>query len=507
MKPSIDLGWIDRCLGEPSPVAFDPDQLVAAKAAARAALEGATDVPRVEVSSYAPDRQAQVACTVAAAALAAKRDASILVDAAFAEATKVSDAAKRERVLGWGVIELRRAGDPARATKWAAAIADADYKPELVAHEVARLAAAGDGDGARKALGTLPASWGLFSDVEFWPGYPRWIGSAGAAACVALASPAFAKTPAARALVEDAEKLTAKVSEEWRQNREYAAIALAWARVGDLDRALVATSHMPGSERSTAIASVLDGFGDAPGVELAHVGALARKAIAASRSAPAVIGAKPADDTGSFVESAVTADVTAALVRRHIARRDLAAAKAAAESIPENLSRRYEAELQVACAGSTNVDAIVAGLADTYRANLAAAAAQVKCFDVTARLLKTLPHGENFANNLLWSTIAANRLDDASALLAKVGSRLRSIDLAENTGALAYALARDGRGAEALALIKATAVLEYKNTERALVSAGYRSVAALVANGDLANAKALDALLAPRLANADAMPN
>jgi hypothetical protein len=496
VRPSIDAGWIDRCLGAPSRMSLDPTHLVAAAPAARAALDGGADVPRVEVTSYAPARQAEVAWTVASAALGAKRDAGALVDRAFTEADKVSEPYKRDRVLAWGAIELRRAGDTDRATTWVAAIKDADYKPELAAAEVARFAAAGDGEAARKAFAALPPMWSLRSDVEFWPGYPRWIGSAAAAACVALASPAFATSPAARQLVEDADQRTAKVSEAWRQNREYRALALAWARVGDLDRAMVATSRMPGSERSDAIVAILDDFGDAPGVDLARVGALARKAIAASRTAPLVLGANPQNEMDTFVGQAVTADVVAALVRRHLVRGDRRTAKAAADSIPTNLSKHYEAALQVDCQARLDTR--------DYAANLAAAAAQVKCFDVMQRILQTETYGDRIAENIAWSTIATNHLDTALPMLRTI-TQLAPDRAAPLHGDLAFALARAGRGTDAVAVINAIPTQPYKNHEAAVLASGYRSIVVLVTLGDVTSAKALDALLAPRLAHIDAM--
>jgi len=496
VKSSIDAGWIDRCLRAPSRMSLDSTYLVAAAPAARAALDGVADVPRVEVTSYSSERQAEVAWTVASAALGAKHDAGALVDRAFVEADKVSEPHKRDRVLAWGAIELRRAGDTDRATKWVAAIKRVDYTPELAANEVARFAAAGDGDAARKALATLPPMWSLMSDVEFWPGYPRWIGSAAAAACVALSSPAFATSPAARQLVDDADKLTAKVSEDWRQNREYRALALAWARVGDLDRAMVTTSRMPGSERSDAIVAILDDFGDAPGVDLAHVGALARKAIAASRTAPLVLGANPPADMATFVGQAVTADVVAALVRRHLARGDRSAAKAAADSIPTNLSKHYEAALQVDCHATLDTR--------DYGANLAAAAAQVKCFDAMQRIVQTEAYGDRIAENIAWSTIATNRLEIALPMLRTI-TQLAPDRAAPLHGDLAFALARAGRGADAIAVIKAIPTQRYKNHEAAVLASGYRSIVVLVAGGDVTSAKALDALLVPRLAHIDAI--
>ena len=493
-KSPIDLTWIDSCLGTPSPVAWEPTHLVAAAAAARAALDGATDVPRIDIPSYAPERQAEIAWTVAAAARAAKRDATALVEGAFAAAKAVTDPAKRDRVLAWGAIELRR-DDAATARAWAAAIADPGYKPELAAHEVVRLAHAGDAAAAVVVLAKLPPQWAVRTDVTAWHGYPRWLGSAAAAACVATASSVFAASRDARVFVTAAEAATATITEAWRQNREERAVALAWARIGELDRAFAAASRMPGSERASAIALLLDGFGDAPGVDLVHLEALARKAIAATRQAPFVLGGSASDRAAltAFVGQAVVGEVVAALARRHLARGDLTGASALVDAIPTSLATHHEAALQLACARKA-ADALA--LPVDYAANLAAAAAQVGCFDAMQRVLDGAPHADRIAENVAVATLADGRVDAVLALVHAIPS-LSPARAASLHGDLGFALARAGRGAEALAVIAAIPA-QPKNLEDGVVAAGYRGVVALVAAGDPAGARALQAELQRR---------
>jgi hypothetical protein len=508
---AIDHGWIDRCLGERRPVPWEPDAIIASLAAANAALDGATEVPRVDAKSHAPERAGEITWMVAFATLAAGRDASSLLDAAFAAATAVTDPAPRDRLLGWGAVELRRY-DAARAATWAAAIKQPDYKPELAAYEVARLAASGDLEAARSALATLPPMWGLRTDVEYWNGYPRWLGSAAAAACVALAAPKAAASPAARALVEQADSLTANITEEWRQNREYRALALAWARIGDIDRAMLAASRMPGTERSGAIVDVLDGLSDAKTLDLAHVAALAKKAIAASRTAPLVLADPKTDraELSDFIGQAVEGEVVAALARRYIARGNLTSAKAAVDAIPTNLSSHHEVALQLACArkktGEVTLDAIVATLPGAYEANLAAAAAQVGCIDVLNEILRRAQYGERIAENVAWSTLAAGRLDDTLLLLRSV-EQLAATRVAGLHADLAYALARAGRVTDAVAVLHAIPELPYKTFEQLVLAAGYRAVVTLVAAGDVTGAKAIQAELAPRLARVGTKPD
>ena len=493
-RPAIDRAWIDTCLGAPTPIPWEPVHLAAAVAAARAALDGATDVPRIESPSYAPARQAEVAWTVASAALDAKREAAVLVDGAFAAATAVANASKRDRVLLWGALALRRP-DPARAATWAAAIKDPSYQPELAAHEVVRLAHDGDGRAAVVAIAKLSPQWDLRGDVEDWHGYPRWLGSAATAACVAVAASAFASSADARPLVEAAERLTAKVTEEWRQNREVRALALAWARIGDLDRAFAAVSRMPGTERAGAIVALLDGFGDAPGVDLAHVDALARKAIAATRQAPFVLTGSAADRASldDFIGQAVVGEVVAALARRHLARGDLRGASAAVDAIPTNLSKHHEAALQLACARKVAPGDLPAD----YAANLAAAAAQVGCLDVMQRVLAGARFGDRIAQNIAWPMLAAGRLDETLALVRTIAELAPGRAAGLHAG-LALALAQAGRGADARAVVVAIP-RQPEIIEQGVVAAAYGAVVALVAAGDLAGARALEGTLAPRL--------
>ncbi len=490
---SIDHAWIDRCLGAGKTVPWTEQLIVAAVAAARTALDGASTVPAVEPPWHCPERGAEVTWAVASAALAAKRDfAPALIDRAFAEANAISVDWKRDRLLAWGALEL--GADAARADAWAAAIKKPDYGPELAAQAVVRRAHAT----GHASVAALPAMWGVMTDVEYWPGYPRWLGSAAMTAAVALAAP-IADAPA---LVEEAERLTTG-GEEWRQNREYRALALAWARAGDLERAFAAASRMPGTERSEAIVALLDDFGDANDLDVARLEAMSRRALAATRSAPLVVtqpGTDPsevADTIAQIVEGAVAA----ALVRRHIARGDLRTAAAAVDAMPEGLTARDEAALQVACArkakGEIALDAVVAALPGRYAANLAEAAALMGANDVVAAVLGA-PRARLTAH-VGRRLLQAGKLDAALALAGGFPDPDSEL-AAELHGELTVMFARAGRAADALAALRAIPAQELKTYEELVTAAGYRAVVVLVGRGDVAGAKALDAELAPRLA-------
>jgi hypothetical protein len=505
----VDEAWVDRCLGRPSRISWEPDQLTADVAAATLAVDGRADPPTVTSQSYAPARQAEVDLTLVAAALATDHDAAALIDRAHASATAISEDSERKRALGWGAVELLEHG--VDAARWTALLTDADDKHELGANQVRILAARGDLEGARRTLATLPPMWTIRSDVEYWHGYPRWLGSTAAAACAALASSAVVAAPGGRALVEDAEKLTAQITEGWRQNREQRAIALAWGRLGDLERGIVAASRMPGSERAGAIAELLDLYGDAPAVDLVRLDALARTAMAATKSAPLILADANTNRAAllDFVEDATLGEVAAAIVRRHLARKDVAGAKTVLAKIPTNLSAHHEAALQLSCArlreNQITLDEAIAALPtdDLYAANLARAAAQVGCMPVVQAVLSEARFGERIASDILHDMLAYHEVDAAMPLLAWAWDRMSAPDLSERQAELIDALAQGGRATEALALFRKQPAHQYPIIESTALAAGYRLVVALVAAKATDDAKALRGELDARRAKVE----
>jgi hypothetical protein len=491
-----DPGWVDRCLGDPRLVTFDPDQLDAARAASQVALHGTGSSPYVAPADHKPERQAEIDLTFALAMLAGKRDATAAIDAALVRTAAIDDATKRETVLRWGAIELRDRKH-ARADTWRAKLSDESVRSELAAREVGWLAEAGDFAGARKALAALPATWDTYVDSEYWHGPPRWYGSAAVAACAALAHPAVASSAAARGLVEDAERQTSGISEdlEWRENTAYRALAFAWARLGDLDRAVVVASRMPGgSERSRVLAELIDRFGDTPSVKLSRLETLAHTALAATRSAPMILGKADVVEMRDFIEGALHGEVTAAIVRRHVARQDFAAAREALAKIPKNYSLRYETSLQVSCAAN---DHSLRGMpdGDLFAANLVGAAARVGCMQVLPALLQRGRFPERVAANVLRELIASATLDHARSMFGAVADRLSSGDAADIQGALAEALAKHRRFADAIAFWNAAPRHAEEYPQKLALAAGHRLVVMLVEAGELASARALHATL------------
>ncbi len=507
MTARLDRAWSDCCLGTPRAISWEPEHIIAAVAAATLALDGFDSAPAIEHKPYAPARQAEVDLALVCAAHATGRDARSIIDRALAAARSVTDEAARDRVLAWGVV-LLRAADDSRADAWAKEIRAPDYGPELAAHEVVRLAHAGKLADATTALVALPPLWGVRTDVECWHGYPRWLGSAAATAALALAAPI--DTSAAQALVAAADALSLQIAEDWRKNREYRALALAWGRAGDLGRALSAASHMPGIERAGAIAELLDRFGDAPPANVDRLAALAQSAFAAPTGAPFVSGAVT-DRAGlsDFIAQATAGEIAAALVRRHLARGDLHAAEAAAVAIPSNLSAHHEAMLQVGvariAAGERSVDDVLAALPDAYGPNLAAAAAQAGSVDVMQAIVNREPFGDRVAQNVAWPLIATGRLDTARALLQGIDELAPSRAPALH-GELLFALARAGRPADAQAVLSAIPTLKSRTLEQTVLAAGHRAIVELVALGDVAAARTLHERLAPRLARVGTNP-
>jgi hypothetical protein len=504
---AIDRAWLDCALGIPRPISWEPEHIIAAVAAATLALEGFDTAPAIEPKPYAPARQAEVDLAIVRAAFAAKHDASSIIERAFASARSVTDEAVRDRVLAWGVVELRAVGDTG-ADAWAAEIGSHDYAAELAAYEVVRLAHAGKLAEATRALAALPPLWGVRTDVEYWHDYPRWLGSAAAAAAVAIAAPIEASS--ANSLLEAADALSLQITEDWRKNREYRALALAWGRAGNLESALAAASRMPGIERARVIAELLDRFGDAPPMEVDRLGALAKDAFAAPTGAPLVLGAVT-DRTAltDFIAQATAGEIAAALVRRHLARGDMSAADAAASAIPSNLSAHHEAVLQVGCArvaaGERTLDDVLAALPDAYGPNLAAAAAQIGGVEVLQAIVNREQLGARLAVNVAWPMIATGRLDTARALLQGIDELAPSRAPALH-GELLSAFARASRPADAIAVLSAIPALESKTLEQTVLAAGHGAIVELVALDERTAARELHELLAPRLARVGTNP-
>ena len=388
---------------------------------------------------------------VAYATLAAGRDASSLLDAALAAATAVTDPAMRDRLLGWGAVELRtydvssppppqlpRARLQARARRARCRSPRGSRRPRRSSHRARRAAADVGTPHRRRVLARLPALDRQRSCSGVRSSSPE---GCGVTVC------AHVRRAGRGADLEGHRGVAA----ESRVPRARAGLGADRRS----DRAMLAASRMPGTERADVIVDVLDGVADTKTLDLAHVAALANKAIAAAatRAKPLVLTDPSTDraELNDFIGQAALGEVVAALARRYIARGDLASAKAAVDAIPTNLSSHHEAALQLGCArkakGEVTLDAIVAALPAAYDANLAEAAAQVGCVDVMKAILGRASYGERIAENVAWSTLASGRLDAALALL-------RAIDVLDATRVaslhadLAFALARAGRATD-----------------------------------------------------------
>lgn len=481
-------------------MSWAPEQLEAATAAAAMAIDG---TPRPPAGPFTPEAEARIEWAIARAALITAHDASTPLARALAATLRIDEPHARDRLLLWGALQLRASGDTARVAEWAGAITDDDHRREIVAHDVRLYADAEQLDAARSALAALPAMWTLRVDVENWHGYPRWIGSTAAAAATALASARVAAAPGARELLEQAQAATLPV-EDWRANREYRALALAWARVGDLDRAFQMTMRMPGSERASAIVELLDRFGDAPGLTATYLETIARTAAAATRDAPLVVASSvDRAPLSAMVDQVVLGDVVAALARRYAARDDLAGAQALVESLSDTLAVRQEAALQLACArlrrGELSLDEVVQSAAahDRLRPNLVAAAADVGATDVALALVRGARQPERLATATIARAIRDGRFEDAATMLR--GVAMTPYDRSEQHAALVSALARAGRVVDALTAWDAIPEHPAGIPERIALAAGFRLVVALVATGETSRAEDLHRLLAIRL--------
>lgn len=501
LPPTFDGRWEDRVVRNTGREADDSAEcLLAAVAAARIAIEGQVEAPRIEVRAYAPARGAEVAWTLALAALAARRDATALIDHAFELTGQISDRAWRDPMLLWGARALRERGELSLAARWSGAIEEVGCLHELGAQTVRLRAQAGDLAGAREALELLPPIW-MYRD-ERWPWCPAWSGSAAVAACVALASPEVVASPGAHALVLAAEQSSARIDQDWRMNREQRALALAWARLGELDRAFAAAARMPGTERADVLAELLDGFGDGPTVALDRLERLARGAVAAQRGKPLVISeGEVAQETYDLIGDVVAARVIAAIARRHLVRGDFAAARAAITEITPMASVHHEAALQLECArlarGETSLAQVMRTVPESWRSNLVDAASAVGCDAVVERLLTgPLRHRSNH----VWSAIQRGQLGRAAILLRPAWRRIDSHDGGRLLASLVVALASAGRSVEAAALWAEFPPLETPYAERLALVGAHRLVVALVEEGAHGAARSLYDGLALRLA-------
>jgi len=448
------MRWLDRLLGQARWPSWEPDQLTAAVAAATLVLEGKVTRPRVEVPSYAPARQFEVDWALALALRAVGRDAGAEIERAWKSANAIEQPAAKQRALLWGAIELRD-------ERWSV---DGEYRYELAARDASAIAA-------------LPATWTLRTDVEAWHGYPRWLGGAAMAASVI----------GERELVAAVEDKP--IDEDWRANREYRALAIAWARLGETERAFAAASQMPGSERASAIVELLELVGDEAVDRLA---ALANGAMQATKTAPFVIVggvAKRARDREAlreFAEQANDASVVAAIARRHLVAGDAEAARALIATIPDNLSVRHEAALQIECArvqrDDEPLDELLGKLPrDDYMVpNLVRAAGDMRCMPIVHALVRDAKLGDRFAAAQIRRFIYQSHLDDAAALLRWAWQRMTPVARSEAQAELVGAFAEAGRPVDALALFRSVPAHEAPICERSALAAGYRLIVPLV---------------------------
>ncbi|HEU0036172.1 MAG TPA: hypothetical protein VFQ53_36415 [Kofleriaceae bacterium] len=497
-----DPSWFDRAVPGWRSVSFDPDQLRAEHAAAAIAFGGPLVLPTTEPATYKPGRPAEIAFPAMLAALDTGRG-SQLVDEVDAVLEAISTPDVHWRLRLWGAYELLARGDRVRAERWVRWIPDVRYRDEYLGHELARRAQHGDVRGALDAIDRLPAEWALMSDMEYWAGYPRWLGSVAAAACAALAYRGVS-ADAGRALVERAEQRTLEHDgEDWRANREQRALAFAWARLGDLERAWTAIGRMPGSERSKAISDLLDEVATSTTTDLAQLRDLARRALGTPE--PDAAEGDRSEDIHDFIETAMAGDVNFALVRAYLRRGDVAAAEATFDTIPSNLSVCYEAALVLECArlarGETTLDEVLGVVpGEHYRANLVGAAMHAGCAPVIAPLLRGVRYPERIAANHLNAMLAAWQLGPALTMVQALRDVLSSGDRGELQLRLVRALVAAGQPLAALDVMRQLPPIEYPYPERMAVCAGFTAVVALVAAGHIAEAHALHADVAARLA-------
>lgn len=491
--------WADRCLGHTRVISWNPEQTVAAIAAGNLVVDGTVTPPVIKPPSYAPEREFEVDWTLALAQRAVGADATALVERAFASASAIKNGGARDRALLWGALVL----DSGAAARWEQGLSAEDFRHELAGNRVRVRAEAGDLDGARRALQALPPTWGIRTDAEYWYGYPRWLGSPAAAACVALSSPAVATLPAARTLVEEAERRSSKIDESWRQNRELRTLALAWLRVGDGERALAAASRMPGSERGEALVELI-GLADET-IAPARLEQLARGALAATREAPLVIADSEATraDVAAAVDGLLEAALEAALARRRALRGDLAGADELIARIAPSTSARHEAALHVGCVriarGGTKLADVLAAAPDgLLRSNLVRAAIADGCTPMVDALLPGEPHAGNLIAGSLADLISDGRLSEAAELLQRQHDRMQRIDRAEAMVMLVHRMVGAGMTREAVALFtrmpRDTDLIEWRH-----LIAGHMLVVALAANGAPDEARRLRDELAPRV--------
>lgn len=216
--------WERRCAEMVSwKDSWEPHQLAAAQAVATLALDGAVAVPEIEPPEYAPATQFHSTWDVAVASHRLGRDAASLFDRALADARAMKDyQGQRSRTFLFAALALEELGMPARVEPFVRAIEDDDVRHELAANRVRFAVEAGDIDRALEGLRALPPTWSMYSELaEHRP----WLGSAAAAACVALSSLEVAKSPRASALVEAAAAISEGI-DGWRRNGAWRALAL-----------------------------------------------------------------------------------------------------------------------------------------------------------------------------------------------------------------------------------------------------------------------------------------
>jgi hypothetical protein len=271
---------------------------------------------------------------------------------------------------------------------------------------------------------------------------------------------------------------------------------------------------MPGSGRGTVIAALLDDFGDSSRVELGELERLARAAIAAPRGAPIVISDRDrfeAPDAAEraaradFVDQVVTAEVVAAIARRHMVRGDLAAAESLIATIDDGFSLYHEAQLQLACVlharGELDLADVVDGIgANPFSANLISAAMRVDGVEIAATLARSVKHGGRIAGNVAHELVDRGRSEVARALVLAAWDQIVMIEQADLQALLAGAFARDGRWADAIAMLETQHRAAIP--ERVVIAAGLRLVVAMALAGVVQPARELRDALRQRLRSA-----
>jgi hypothetical protein len=366
-----------------------------------------------------------------------------------------------------------------------------DGDQERRARDSVARAASGDLVGAREGVAALPPTWSVYSD-PFGGAAHRWLGSPAMAACMSLVPDAAARATGARELVEAAEAVTRHVNDDWRRNREWRAIATAWARVGDPERALAAAVQMPGSERAELIGELVRDLGpDVPADRFARLVAGARAALATKPGTPLVIPDRadgPSKELTDVVQGSIAGEVEAALVVALVARGDLDGAQAGIARIPDNLAAHARALGAYACGlarakraapsdAISFAEAYVSGLAD------AGCGAEARAFAGAG--------GDVLARQTIAALLADSLVDDAADVYADHRAGWDGAPGADQLCLVLDALARAGRVDHARLLLAAEPPAKYPLIRQEISTCGLRVVPAMVRAGRADEARRL----------------